>query len=242
VDSRVHRARHVGDEPLLLARVAPTIVARDRLAGAKAARASGADIIVMDDGFQNSALKKDLSILVVDRKRGIGNGRIFPAGPLRAPLEAQFDRAHAVLVVGEPSGTEAMMSAAKSRSLRLFQGRLVPDQKALDALASCKLLAFAGIGDPEKFFATLDDARLDVRVRQSFPDHHRFSSAEAKELLDRAQREDLVPVTTEKDMARLAGEPDLAELMKFTRTLPVTLMIEQERAFADFVLGVFAPK
>ena len=179
---------------MLLARVAPTIAAHDRVAGAKAARLSGADVIVMDDGFQNPALQKDLSILVVDGKRGIGNGRVFPAGPLRAPLEAQLDRAQAVLVVGQTNRAETIISAAKLRALPLFHGRLVPDQNTLAALAYCKLFAFAGIGDPEKFFATLDDARLDVQVRQSFPDHHRFSAAEAKELLARAQREDLVPV------------------------------------------------
>ena len=103
VDRAIHGAADVGDEPLLLAELAPTIVARDRLAGARAAQRDGADAIVMDDGFQNPSLAKDLAILVVDGRRAIGNGRVFPAGPLRAPLEAQLARAHAVLVVGTPA-------------------------------------------------------------------------------------------------------------------------------------------
>jgi tetraacyldisaccharide 4'-kinase len=242
VDSRIHRARNVGDEALLLARVAPTIVARDRAAGAKAAHASGADVIVMDDGFQNPSLVKDLSILVIDGRRGIGNGRVFPAGPLRAPFTDQLDRAKAILVIGEPMGAGAIIAAAKARALPLFHGRLVPDQKALAALASQKVLAFAGIGDPEKFFATLDEARIDVRARQAFPDHHRYRQADAAALLARAKHDGLIPVTTEKDMARLAGEPDMDDLIKITRSLPVILAVEQDRAFADLVLGALAPK
>jgi tetraacyldisaccharide 4'-kinase len=241
VDSRIHRARKVGDEALLLARVAPTIVARDRVAGAKAARESGADVIVMDDGFQNPSLRKDLSILVVDGRRGIGNGRVFPAGPLRAPFADQLSCAQAVLVIGDSSGAEAIVSAAKSANLPLFRGRLAPDQKALAALASQKVLAFAGIGNPEKFFATLAEAQIDVQARQAFPDHYRYQPADAAALLDRAEREGLSLVTTEKDAARLVGEPGMDDLAKAASSLPVTLVVEQEKAFADLVVEAAAP-
>ena len=242
IDSRIHRARNVGDEALLLARIAPAIVAHDRVAGAKAARASGADVIVMDDGFQNPSLTKDFSILVIDGRRGIGNGRVFPAGPLRAPFADQLDRTKAILVIGEPSGAQAIVSAAKTRALPLFNGRLVPDQKALVAFASQKVLAFAGIGDPEKFFATLDEAGIDVPVRQAFSDHYRYQPSDAAELIARAERDGLILVTTEKDMARLAGETDLENLTKITRSLPVALVVEQERAFAELILAALAPK
>ena len=107
VDAAVHSAAEVGDEPLLLARLAPTIVARDRFEGAQSARVSGAGVIVMDDGFQNPSLVKDLAILVVDGRRGIGNGRIIPAGPLRAPLDAQVAHAQAMIIVGPPAGAAA---------------------------------------------------------------------------------------------------------------------------------------
>ena len=241
VDSRIHRARQVGDEALLLARVAPTIVAKERVAGAKAARLSGADVVVMDDGFQNPSLTKNLSVLVIDGRRGIGNGFVFPAGPLRAPLADQLGRAQAMLVIGEISGAAATVTAAKARRLPVFLGRLVPEAAAVAALGSLKVLAFAGIGDPDKFFATLRAANVDVRARQAFPDHHRYRPADAAALLARAEREGLTLVTTAKDMARLAGEEGMEELIKASRSLPVTLAVEEERAFADLLLGVLTP-
>jgi len=242
VDPRVLRARNVGDEALLLARVAPTIVAHDRVAGAKAAGAFRCGCHRDGRRLSNPSLVKDISILVVDGRRGIGNGRVFPAGPLRAPLADQLERAHALLVIGEPSGVDSIMSVAKARALTIFHGRLVPDQNALAALASQKVLAFAGIGDPEKFFATLQEAGIDVQARQAFPDHHRFRQIDAAELAARAEKDGLIPVTTEKDMARLLGEPDLENLTKITRSLPVTLIIEEERAFVEMIRGTLAPK
>src|SRR5215470_5425943 len=115
VDLQHHRAEDVGDEALLLARAAPTIIAHDRVAGARAAQRRGAGLIVLDDGFQNPSLAKDLSILVVDAHRGIGNGRVFPAGPLRAPLEAQLERAQAMLIIGDGPAAAEVASAAAAR-------------------------------------------------------------------------------------------------------------------------------
>src|SRR4029077_18558227 len=120
-------ATQVGGEALLLARVASTVVARDRIAGARLAKDNGASIIVMDDGFQNPSLAKDLSILVIDGARGIGNARVLPAGPLRAPLDAQLDRAHAMLIVGDVTGAAPLVIAARARQLPLFHARLEPD-------------------------------------------------------------------------------------------------------------------
>ena len=237
VELASHRARDVGDEPMLLARVAPTIVARERLAGAAAARAAGAGAIVMDDGFQNPALTKDLSIVVVDGRRGIGNGKVCPAGPLRAPLDSQLRRAHALLLIGSGPAGEAVAAAARAHGLPVFHGRLEPDAQALAALKGRGVLAFAGIGDPEKFFATLSEAGIDVRARVSFPDHHRFRQSEALDLIGRAKREGLVPVTTEKDMVRLAEQDDLKALAAMARPLPVKLAVAEADAFRDFVLA-----
>ncbi|HEV2956681.1 MAG TPA: tetraacyldisaccharide 4'-kinase, partial [Xanthobacteraceae bacterium] len=197
VDPQHHRADDVGDEPLLLARGAPTVIARDRVAGARVARSAGAGVIVLDDGFQNPSLAKDLSILVIDGRRGIGNGRVFPAGPLRAPLAAQFDRAQAVLIIGEgPTGAVAARDA-EARGLTVFRGRLVPDAASVAALTGSRVLAFAGIGDPEKFFATLSAAGVDVAIARGFPDHHPFTGAQAAALVAEADRAGLSLVTTE---------------------------------------------
>ena len=173
-----HDAAEIGDEPQLLSRRAPTVVARDRAAGAALAVTRDISAIVMDDGFQNPALAKDLSILVVDGRRGIGNGRIFPAAPLRAPLGNQLAHAQAVLIIGEVSGATPVAGAARARGLPLFQGRLVPDAGTVAALRGRKVLAYAGIGDPENFFATLATAGIETVGRRSFPDHHVYSRDE----------------------------------------------------------------
>lgn len=240
VDPATHCAADVGDEPLLLAQSAPVIVARDRAAGADAACAAGAGSIVMDDGFQSPNLHKDLSILVVDGPRGVGNGAVFPAGPLRAPLEAQLDRAQALLVMGEHLHVRPVLARAFARKLPVLHGRLEPDADALAMLQRKPVLAFAGIGDPDKFFSTLAVAGIDVRVRMPFPDHHRFSRSEAAGIVERARRGGLVPVTTEKDMARLAGDNDAAELKAAARTLPVRLIVAEDAEFGKLVLDAAA--
>jgi len=231
-----HHATDVGDEPLLLTRLAPTIVARDRVAGAKFAQFAGASVIVMDDGFQNPSLHKDLAILVVDGRRGIGNGRIVPAGPLRAPLGSQLDRAQALVLVGAADGAAMIADAASQRGLAIFQGRLEPEPNVVAAIGRRQVLAFAGIGDPTKFFATLSEAGIDVAVRSSFPDHHRYTVAEAKDLVARADAAGLMLLTTEKDLVRLSGDPQLGPLAARANALPVRLVIEEENAFRQLVL------
>jgi tetraacyldisaccharide 4'-kinase len=235
-----HSAADVGDEPLLLARVAPTIVARDRVAGAAAAVAAGADTIVMDDGFQNPSLDKDVCLLVVDGRRGIGNGRVIPAGPLRAPLAAQLPRAHAVLVIGAAGASaRAVVAAARPDVSLMLSGRLVPDPAAVAALAGRPVLAFAGIADPDKFFVTLREAGLTVAATRRFADHHRFGAAEAASLIAAADEAKLTLVTTEKDQARMAGDPALAELAARARTLTVTLALDKASDLRDLLEGLY---
>jgi tetraacyldisaccharide 4'-kinase len=218
------KAGDVGDEPLLLARVAPTIVARDRPAAAKVATAGGADAIIMDDGLQNPSVDKDLAIAVVDGRRGIGNGRTFPAGPLRAPLEAQLDHVDAVLVVGAAGrAAERAIEAAQRRGVPVFHGDLHPAPDAVAALAGKPVLAFAGIADPDKFFATLEAHAIAAAIRKPFPDHHRYAVDEISALVECARRNGLTLVTTEKDLARLSGDPAAADLIERSAVLPVTL-------------------
>jgi tetraacyldisaccharide 4'-kinase len=235
VDPLLHHAAEVGEEPLLLAGVAPAIVARDRVAGAAAAVAAGADVIVMDDGFQNPSLHKDFSVLVVDGRRGVGNGAVIPAGPLRAPLAAQFARADALVVVGE-TGTAALPAGILDRGIPVFRAKLVPDGGCVAALGGGPVLAFAGIGDPEKFFATLRDAGITVAATRSFPDHHRYTRAEAVALCEQADREGLILVTTEKDVARMRGDDTVAQLVFHANSFPVTLAFDDTAAFNALLL------
>jgi tetraacyldisaccharide 4'-kinase len=221
----------VGDEPLLLARVAPTVVARDRPAGVKAAVEGGADTIIMDDGLQNPSVDKDLAVAVVDGRRGIGNGRIFPAGPLRAPLEAQLDHVDAVLVVGSAGrAAERAIGAARRHGVPVLHGDLHPASDAVAALAGKPVLAFAGIGDPDKFFATLEAHGIPAAIRKPFPDHHRYAANEISALVDWAERNGLTLVTTEKDLARLSGDPAAARLIERSAVLPVTLRFKEVAA------------
>jgi tetraacyldisaccharide 4'-kinase len=231
-----HGAADVGDEPLLLARLAPTIVARDRVAGAMAAQRDGASVIVMDDGFQNPSLSKDLTILLLDGRRGVGNGRIFPAGPLRAPLAFQIARAQALVVVGPRDGAAPVVTKARQRGVAVFHGQLEPDRPTVAALARRKVLAFAGIADPDKFFATLVEAGVTLAARADFPDHHRFTAGEAQALMTQAQAANLVLLTTEKDLVRIDRDPHLTSLAARTSALPVNLVIEEQGAFKDMIL------
>jgi tetraacyldisaccharide 4'-kinase len=232
-----HTAIQVGDEPPLLARVAPTIVAANRVAGARLATDKGASVIVMDDGFQNPALEKDLSILVVDGRRGLGNGRVIPAGPLRAPFDPQLGRAHALLIVGEGAGDALPADAMSARGVPVFHGALEPDQTTVAALAGTRVLAFAGIGDPEKFFATLAAAGIDAPIRRGFADHYRYTERHAHTLIADAAKNGLQLLTTEKDLARMQGDPQAARLADVAQALPVILRVTETDAFTRLVLG-----
>jgi tetraacyldisaccharide 4'-kinase len=236
VDPATHRASEVGDEPLLLARTAPTIVSRDRAAGAAFAQNAGASVIVMDDGLQNPSLHKDLSIALVDARRGLGNGCVFPAGPLRAPLPMQLAQVHAVVAVGAGPGISGIEALDAARDLPVLSARLKPAPGAAAAIGSRKALAFAGIGDPEKFFRTLDEAGIDATAKQSFADHHQYSEDEAASILARCQAEGLVPVTTEKDIARLSGQDGArGRLAAAARAVPVTLETDDPELLGELL-------
>jgi tetraacyldisaccharide 4'-kinase len=227
VDPHNDLAAHVGDEALLLAHVAPTVVARDRLAGAAFARAQGASLIIMDDGLQNASLAKDFTLAVIDAHRGVGNRCIFPAGPLRAPLAAQLARTDALLVVGEGHGADDVVMLARARNLLVLRGRLAPDVSAVASLKGRRVLAFAGIGDPDKFFATAEAAGIAVAERRPFDDHYRYTAEDAGELIMDAEHSGLALLTTEKDRARMAGERLLEALFTRAHALRVTMMFDE---------------
>lgn len=198
VDPARHTAEEVGDEALLLARSAPTILAHDRPAGAAEAARCGATHIIMDDGFQNPTLGKDLSLIVVDGGYGFGNGRLLPAGPLREPIASGLARADAVVLVGADANGVAKLLPP---DLPLLRARLVACEP--ETWRGRRVLAFAGIGRPEKFFATLAECGADIASSHEFPDHHPYDAATLDALLAEARSLGAVPVTTEKDLMRL---------------------------------------
>jgi tetraacyldisaccharide 4'-kinase len=220
-------AANVGDEPLLLTRSAPTIVSHDRVAGAALAKTQGASVIVMDDGLQNPSLAKNFTLAVIDGRRGIGNGCVFPAGPLRAPLAAQLARTDALLVIGDGNGADPVIANARSRGLPVFHGRLAFSPDAAAELKGRQAFAFAGIGDPQKFFIAVAEAGITVARQKAFPDHHRFTAEDAADLVMRAEREGLVLITTEKDYVRMGGDAALKALTRRAHVLPVTLALQE---------------
>jgi tetraacyldisaccharide 4'-kinase len=234
VDLAHDTASAVGDEPLLLARVAPTVVARSRAAGAEKLLEQGIDFIIMDDGFQSRKLYFDYALIALDARRGLGNGAVIPAGPLRAPVIDQMRHADALLRIGDGAGGVAVVRAAARAAKPILRADLVPHE--LQDLENTRLLAFSGIGDPGKFFDTLTAAGYDVASRRSFGDHHVFTHADAEELVGRARAENLVLVTTEKDAVRLSRlDGPIAELKKMTRVLAVDLVFENEVALDALV-------
>ena len=197
VDRARHDAAAVGDEALLLAGRHPTVVARRRPAGAVLARQTGADVVVMDDGFQNPSLAKTLSLLVIDAEQGLGNGRVLPAGPLREPVAQGLARAQGVVLIG-PAGPELRRRLAGHEVLA---AQLEPQAQSL---AGRRFVAFAGIGRPEKFFATLADLGAELVERRAFADHHRYRAVELAALRQAAEAAGAALITTEKDWLRLA--------------------------------------
>jgi len=209
VDARTGTAAQVGDEALLLAEAAPTIVSHDRAKGARAAQhlQGRPTVIVMDDGLQNPALAKDVSIAVVDGRRGLGNGRVLPAGPLRAPLAFQLGLVDAIVVNDRSHGEAQTDLAASLRCVfrgPVFTARVAPEGD-LAWLAASPVVAFAGIGDPRQFFAMLEQRGARVLDAIAFPDHHAFSEQDASRLLAAADRSGARLLTTRKDLARLRG-------------------------------------
>jgi tetraacyldisaccharide 4'-kinase len=230
-----HLAVDVGDEPLMLARTVPVAVACERLDGLALAKSQGATVIVMDDGFQNPAIAKDASLIVIDAYRGLGNAWVFPAGPLRAPLPPQIDRTDALIVVGEGNAAEAIAASIAARDKPVLTAQLKADDAALSLLRGERVLAFAGIGDPERFFRTLRSNGVEVAGQRAFADHHPFTQAEVEALVEEARRDALKLVTTEKDLARLGVGGELPPWAQGIVAFPVKLEFDSAIKLRRFV-------
>lgn len=209
VDRARHTAADIGDEPLMMVRDVPVTVAHDRLEGVALAKSQGATVILMDDGFQNPRLLKDASLIVIDSERGLGNGKVFPAGPLRAPLKPQLARTDALVLIGDGHAADDVAAEISVRGKPALRARLKPDAASIVQLHGKKVFAFAGIGDPERFFRSLRACGIEVARTRAFADHHIFSHDELAALAADARREQLTLVTTEKDLARLRGRADV---------------------------------
>jgi tetraacyldisaccharide 4'-kinase len=204
VEPKLHTARDVGDEPLLLARAAPTYIDPGRVEGAHLAVSEGADLIVMDDGHQNPKLEKTLSIVVVDGVTGWGANMVFPAGPLREPVATGLARADAVIVMMPDAGTRPDYAGLKLDQLEIPV--LTAWLEPREGVPTGPLLAFAGIGRPQKFFDALKDAGAELADAVSFPDHYAFNRSDIDRLRDLADAHGAQLITTEKDWVRLPGE------------------------------------
>ncbi|MBF0354160.1 MAG: tetraacyldisaccharide 4'-kinase, partial [Alphaproteobacteria bacterium] len=216
---QVNPARHgfqdVGDEALLHSAIAPTWVSQDRAKGASAAIAKGADILVMDDGFQNAGLHQDLPLIVIDGAVGFGNKRVIPAGPLREPIKDGLARAKAVVLIGlDKTGVQAQLGL-----LPVFKTRI--EAKAAPSLKDVRLVAFAGLGRPRKFFDTLRAMGADLIAEHAFADHHPYSPGDLNALLNESNGAKARLITTTKDHVRLP--PGWADKVE---TLPVALVWE----------------
>lgn len=237
-----HNAGQVGDEALLYANVAPTVVSADRVAGAMLLGKAGADVILMDDGFQNPSLHKDLSLIVVDTQTAWGNGLSCPAGPLRAPVNSQLHKASAIIALGHGVRMGDVDDAANRHDLPIYRGKIVPVQLTGEFVGR-RFIAYSGIGRPEKFFESLTDANLEAVEHFSFPDHHAFTEQDAEKILSRCRSLDAMPITTEKDFVRLLAAPEhtfAAELRQVTKVLKIQIEWENPDSLIEMLRGLMA--
>ncbi|MBV2143329.1 tetraacyldisaccharide 4'-kinase [Falsochrobactrum sp. TDYN1] len=229
VDPDHDSARHVGDEPLLLARHAPVTLCPNRRKAAMHLLQNGCNFIIMDDGFQSARLHMDFALLVVDSTRGIGNGRIIPAGPLRAPLTDQMRKTDAMLRIGKGAEADFVVRQASRAGRVIYEAQLAPTSAA--KVAGRKWLAFAGIGNPDKFFASVRQAGGEIAETHAFPDHHNYQPEEIRQLVLTADQHDIGLITTAKDHVRLAtmiGAPK--DFLRQLAVLDVDLQFERKDA------------
>jgi tetraacyldisaccharide 4'-kinase len=234
VDVGHHRSVDVGDEPLLLAREAITVISRRRVEGAKRLVEEGVDLIIMDDGFQSARLTLDYALVVIDTRRGIGNGHLVPGGPVRAPLDEQMRQLSAILKVGDGPAADAIIRTAARAGKQIYVSSIRPRPQA--DLKAKPVLAYAGIADPEKFYRTVSSLGADIVVRRSFPDHHQFSDEEIADLMDEAAKANLLPVTTAKDAMRLEGRHGPASaLHRASRVIEIDMVFDDPNAAAAII-------
>lgn len=222
VNTQKHNARDVGDEALMHAEIATTVVSPNRVTGAHKLVEEGCTLILMDDGFQNPSLHKDYCLVLADAKRGLGNGFVMPGGPMRVPFRNQLYLADAVLITGKGNAADDVIRKAARAGKPVYKTELRVEQAS--TFKDTKLLAFAGIADPGKFFDTLIDMGSRIVDKRAFGDHHVFLEEECADLIDRSKAQGLQLVTTEKDAARLKGMGEAQEkLLELSKVVKISL-------------------
>jgi tetraacyldisaccharide 4'-kinase len=233
VDLGHDSAKHVGDEPLLLARHGLVAVTPDRVEGARLLLRHGCDILIMDDGFQSARIRIDYALVVVDARFGLGNGHVIPAGPLRAPLIQQMRFADGVLRMGQGDAAERTIRLASRAGKAVFDASIAPEEDP--GLHGRRFLAFAGIGHPEKFFDTVRAAGGTVEREKPFPDHHFYGSEDIENLWKIAREEGLQLITTAKDAVRLNHEVAPREFLENLTVLDVEARFDDPQTPARIV-------
>ncbi|MBE6450477.1 MAG: tetraacyldisaccharide 4'-kinase [Alphaproteobacteria bacterium] len=222
VNKQIHTPDEVGDEPLLLSEVAPVCINADRAKAAKQALDNGADILVMDDGFQNPSLYKDISFLVFSGKFGIGNGAVIPAGPLRETFAGGIKRADALIVIGDDK-----TNLSHKTDLPIFFADITEDKPKV---TNSKVYAFAGIGYPEKLYQSLKNVGLDVVRTKDFPDHHFYTKEDLMSIIDEAKKENLAIFTTSKDYVKIPSD-----IKQHINVLNIKIMWRDEKSLEKFI-------
>jgi tetraacyldisaccharide 4'-kinase len=241
VDPSRHTAVDVGDEALLLSRVAPTIVGADRVAGGRLAQERGAGLLILDDGLQNRALEKDLRLVLVDGEWGVGNGYCLPAGPLRAPIAQQMAFASAVVIVGKGAAGDGVALRVRAIGTPLLRANLVIPAAAAEGLAGRRLYAFAGLALPQKFYKSLATIGAEIVGTTDFPDHHAYRSGEIRALQRAARDGRALLVTTEKDFARFAGTAAMFDpTLPPPEAVPVALEFVEEENLGEIIATALA--
>lgn len=229
VDKNKHTVNSVGDEPLMLARIAPTYIAAQRDLAIQMAENNGANVVIMDDGLQNQSVEKNISLLVIDGKFGIGNGLILPAGPLREGLAHRITKCDAIILVGKDEKNILKHPALNGKSTPpILRAHLVPSGNLPDK--NKPYIAFAGIGNPEKFFSTLFENGYNAVEKLSFPDHYNYSDSDLNVIIHKAEAKSASIITTEKDEVRL---PLFAK--KKVQVLPVRIAWEDENLIRNIL-------
>lgn len=227
-DLEEHSAHQIGDEPMLLAKIAPTWIYPNRIEGANKAAENGADIIIMDDGLQNPSIKKDMTFLVVDGKYGIGNGRILPAGPLREHFSSGLEKSDAVVIIGKDSNNR--ITSLCPADMPILRTKVKPNKHDVEKLTGKNVVAFAGIAHPNKFFGTLKEIGCNVISKYEFKDHYPYAQTDIQPILDEAFRLNAIPVTTAKDYVKLTEDQK-----QQINVLNISIVWQDEDKFASLM-------